>query len=383
VNPSRLLPIAIALFLLGVTIAGLASGLIVLTALPIGFLLGFFLVKGDLCGASAFSEVLVLREGRKLHGVFVAAAVSAVCFAAADALGLVSLCPRPLTWASYLVGGAVFGVGMVLAGGCVSGTLYKCGAGHQNSMLALLAIPFGVMAVDFGPLSGVDGALRRHVVSAADGGPVTLTSLTGVPYPVLAPAMLLIAVVVGWRLRRPRPPGPLRDTILHRPWRPWVAGTMIGLLALPAWLSSLESGRDFPLCVTYGVEEVPLLVAGGEVDYVWLPEGVQVFTPVQGAAPNKRIYVWLILVVIGLPLGAHLGARTMGRAAFYRRPRDELVVAVIGGLLVGIGAGFGRGCMLGNAMMGTALMSVGMILFTVTAMLANWVTTKLYVIGMR
>jgi hypothetical protein len=32
----------------------------VLTAIPIGFLFGFFLQKGDLCGASAFSEVLLM-----------------------------------------------------------------------------------------------------------------------------------------------------------------------------------------------------------------------------------------------------------------------------------------------------------------------------------
>jgi hypothetical protein len=38
----------------------------VLTAVPIGFLFSFFLRKGDLCRASAFNEVLVKRDGRKL-----------------------------------------------------------------------------------------------------------------------------------------------------------------------------------------------------------------------------------------------------------------------------------------------------------------------------
>ena len=44
----------------------------VLTALPIGFWFGFFLQKGDLCGASAFSEVVLFREGKKLFGLWVA-----------------------------------------------------------------------------------------------------------------------------------------------------------------------------------------------------------------------------------------------------------------------------------------------------------------------
>ena len=34
----------------------------VITAVPIGFLFGFFMQKGDLCGASAFSEVLLEKE---------------------------------------------------------------------------------------------------------------------------------------------------------------------------------------------------------------------------------------------------------------------------------------------------------------------------------
>ena len=34
----------------------------VLTAIPIGFFFGFLLQKGDLSGASAFSDVLVMRD---------------------------------------------------------------------------------------------------------------------------------------------------------------------------------------------------------------------------------------------------------------------------------------------------------------------------------
>ena len=48
-----------------VTLAAVVSRLWVLTAIPIGFLFGFFLQKGDLCGASAFSEVLLLKDWKK------------------------------------------------------------------------------------------------------------------------------------------------------------------------------------------------------------------------------------------------------------------------------------------------------------------------------
>ena len=50
--------------LLIVTAVATVTRLWVLTAIPIGFLFGFFLQKGDLCGASAFSEVLLMKDWR-------------------------------------------------------------------------------------------------------------------------------------------------------------------------------------------------------------------------------------------------------------------------------------------------------------------------------
>ena len=86
----------------------------VLTALPVGYLFGFFLQKGDLCGASAFSEVVLARDSRKVFGLWVAI-VTAMCgFAVLDFAGLVALNPKPLIYWNYLVGGLVFGIGIVL-----------------------------------------------------------------------------------------------------------------------------------------------------------------------------------------------------------------------------------------------------------------------------
>lgn len=47
-----------------------------LTALPVGFLFGFFVHKGGVCGAAAASEVLLLRERGKLWAIWVAIVVA-------------------------------------------------------------------------------------------------------------------------------------------------------------------------------------------------------------------------------------------------------------------------------------------------------------------
>jgi len=53
---------AVAFVLLSTGVA-FAIRLWVVTAIPIGFLFGFFMQKGDLCGASAFSEVVLMKDG--------------------------------------------------------------------------------------------------------------------------------------------------------------------------------------------------------------------------------------------------------------------------------------------------------------------------------
>ena len=387
------------IFLAIVTLAAFASGLWVLTAIPIGFLFGFFLERSELCGASAFSEVVLMRDARKLGGIWILIAVSMLAFAAGSSLGWISLNPKPLIWANYLVGGVLFGIGMVLAGGCVSGTLFKAGQGNLNSMAALLGIPIGVAAVEYGPPQGLLRYLKDSVIPNSEGGAVTLASLTGLPYAALAVlfAALTLAVVLFLRQRRAAPKPAVRETgdsslaqrILTRPWKPWQSGVAIGLLALAAYASSAASGRNYPLGVTHGVLQIELLATDHPVRHVWANKreptaAAAELAPQAGAPkppPEKKVVWWLVGLVIFLVAGSHVSARLRGSFRLLPKPPDETIVAFLGGLLVGSGAALATGCVVGNIMSGVALMSVGNILFVVVVALSNWATTYVYMIG--
>jgi uncharacterized membrane protein YedE/YeeE len=377
--------VVFVVFLAAVTVAAWATGWWVLTAIPIGALFGFFLQKGDLCGSSAFSEVVLARDGRKVWGLWVAIVVSMLGIALGDLLGWIQLNPKPFMWAGALVGGLVFGVGMVLAGGCVSGCLYKGAAGNLNSIVALLAMPLGIGLVEYGPLQGTLARLKQIRVPAADGGSVTLSSLTGLPFWVLA--LLLAAATLGWATaRRRRSADPVTNGLpLHRPWKPWQAGIAIGLLALPAYVSSSASGRNYPLGVTHGVLHASLLVTDAPVQHV---TGLPASTPSAGQPtgtemppPRKKVVWWLVLLVGSLMVGSNVSGRLSGQARLLPKPPEQVLVAAVGGLLVGAGAALATGCVIGNILSGWALMSVGMVLFAAATVLANWATTLLYLRG--
>jgi uncharacterized protein len=398
-----------ALAFIVVTLFAAITGVWALTAIPIGFLFGFFMERSDLCGASAFSEVVVMKDADKLWGFWVAIATSMILFALGAAAGIITLAPKPLLWASYLVGGLIFGVGTVLAGGCVSGCLFKAGQGNLNSMAALVAMPIGMASVAFGPLSGFNKMLSSHVIKAQNGGPITLSSLTGLPYWSLA---ILISVatlvsVIMWTRRSKHPlversdqveKTSVGDRIFTRRWKPWHSGVAIGILALVAYTSSAASGRNYPLGVTHGVLFVMDLATESSIASVWTNK-----KPAQKAGPQKTsvqastmhaaqpakpanqgthtVVWWLVFAVVFVVAGSYVSARMRGNFHLRPKPPEETIVAFFGGLLVGIGAWLATACVIGHILSGVALMSVGSLLFAVAVVFANWVTTYGYLMG--
>jgi uncharacterized protein len=380
------------LFLVVPVVVTGVTGLWVFTAIPIGFLFGFFLQKGDLCGASAISEVILFRDRRKMFGLWVAIVTSMVGFAVLDLTGLVQLNIKPLLWLSMSAGGIVFGVGTVLAGGCVSGCLYKAGTGNLNSMAALVAIPIGVGIVETGPLSGLNKAMKSLVVKNAEGGPVSLASVLGVPFwgVALGVAVAAMAAVLIYRRRHAGEQAkqrPFRLSLRHS-WKPWQAGIAIGILGALAWLSSAASGRNYPLGVTHGVYFPAVLAFHDSPQPVFqkteaAPVAASPAEPskVANVAPRPKVVWWLVALVGSLVFGSFVSARMSGQVKFLPRPPEETVIAFFGGILVGLGAGAAKGCVVGNIISGVGLLSVGTMIFFVFTVLSNWVATWFYLMG--
>ena len=392
--------VSLVFLVLVVAVAAYAR-LWVLTAIPIGFLFGFLLQKGDLCGSSAFSEVLLARDWRKVWGLWVCIITGMAGFAVLDLAGWVMLNPKPLTWGSYVIGGLIFGVGMVLAGGCVSGCLFKAGTGNLNSIVALPGIALGVSVVEHGPLHPVYASLRTLVITAPDGGAVTVASLTGLPFWVIAAVLVMLTLAYAFTRGRKSVTSEggfsLKNKVLAKSWKPWQAGLLIGLLGSVAYLSSAASGRNYPLGVTHGVMHAQLLITDHNLNHVYQKKpaipAVEARAAADSTAPaipakpstarphSKKVSWWLIALVGSLILGSWFSGRLSGEARLLSKPPEQVLTALFGGFLVGMGAALARGCVIGNITSGWALLSIGTVLFGAVVVLANWVTTYFYLMG--
>ncbi len=101
-----------------------------------GLIFGLFLQYGHFCMASAVRDIFAVKVVRVAAGLMIAIIVYGIISAIVTGFNFLTFSPNPFA-VSELIGGAIFGFGIVFAGGCSSGTLYKSGEGNMASWIVL------------------------------------------------------------------------------------------------------------------------------------------------------------------------------------------------------------------------------------------------------
>ena len=288
--------------------------LVVTMALGAAFVLLEFGFSGG------FRTFLADRDGRALGAAFIVPAVAALVVlpvgVLAEGYGRYVAPVGP----SLLLGAALFGVGMMLANGCGSGTLAAAGQGSRRMWVAL---PFFC-------LGGVLGSLVLPSAMRLPGIEVDLAALLGPWGGLLATEALLLACAAA-TLRGARPPAArLR------------AGAVIGALAAMVFLvSGLPWGITMGLTLwgAQAITAVAPVLSGTEF---WSEPGMAAMLDGPLLAMHGS------LGDVGILLGA------LGAAAATGRLRHGVPIglrgaagAALGGLLMGVGARLSFGCNVG------------------------------------
>ena len=104
-----------------------------------GFIYGMCLQYGRFCFASAFRDLFAVGVPRMVVGIMIAVVLFALVSAFVTATGISTFHSSPYGIHS-VIAGFIFGVGMVFAGGCASGSLYKTGEGSGTALIVVLSI---------------------------------------------------------------------------------------------------------------------------------------------------------------------------------------------------------------------------------------------------
>lgn len=106
-----------------------------------GLVYGLFLQYGRFCMASAVRDLFAVGVPRMAVGVLIAVALYSLTAAAVTVAGFSTFHANAMGW-HVLIGGAIFGFGIIFTGGCASSSLYKTGEGNLGALLVVVSISF-------------------------------------------------------------------------------------------------------------------------------------------------------------------------------------------------------------------------------------------------
>ena len=302
-----------------------------LSALGTGLIFGYVIQRGGFCLTRALSNAVLMRDGNILRAYVLALLVAMVGVQLIETLGLVDIPLRPLRWLSNIAGGLLFGVGMILSGGCSGSTWYRVGEGAIGAWVVLLGFAIGATTAGIGLLSPLRSLLQKPTITVGDGAAPTLANIAGLsPWIVI----VVLAVLGGvWLMRGPREPG-------HGKW-PWPAtGAAVGVVIALGWWTSAYGDR--PVGITFAANTGHLLTY-----------------PMVGY-PNR--VTWSMLMALGVPVGAFIAAWTTNQFGWKLPAASSLVKIFAGGLLMGTAALVAEGCNINQGLTNSATLALGSLL---------------------
>ena len=152
-----------------------------------GFGIGFVLHRSRFCLSRVFREPFMTAEGEMTKALILAVALGAPIGAAFVTFGTIDpyLAIPARFWLGSALGGLIFGIGMVFAGGCASGSLWRIGEGHLKLVVAVICFAWSGSTAN--AVLGKFGLLAADVnIDFLDG----MAEITGLGFQAFMPDLL-------------------------------------------------------------------------------------------------------------------------------------------------------------------------------------------------
>ena len=327
----------------------------ILTGIPVGIAFGFALSRGRFCMNSAFRDIIVLKDYTLLKAVGLAILVSMIGFAIMDWADVITVSPIPLYWGAAIVGGFIFGIGMVLAGGCASGITYRVGEGMVGAMSAVVGLVLFGLMTSMGVFNPMVTYLRDHTAITIDGAAPSIQNALGVEYYLLALGVAAFALLLWAVLRKKGQKAAeaekvsLHDRIFKKGWG-WVpTGIVIGLIAIAAFYASASADRMYPLAICGGY-----------------------WTTAKSLIMGQNFMGWLSVMLLSTIVGAAIAA-LLAHEFKLRAPAPRVILQTfIGGGIMGIGAALAGGCNITHILSGVPQFALSSLLAGACIVLGCW-----------
>lgn len=349
----------------------------------LGLAAGFIMHRSDFCLTAMFRDFFLFRAVFKLQILLLLVIASMFLFELARLVGLIRLYPFPLFGSPSLaapLGGMLFGIGMVLAGGCVVGSLYKAGAGSVPSMVAIIGMVAG--SAIFAEIAPWWGSVNRTATFLK--GKITLADALGISPSLLSGVVILIALPYFVTVYRRG--GWVRKVYAEGAMQPWLAALLLALVGL---VSVIVIGMPMGITTSYAK-------AAAMVEAVTCPthyESVKFFhtmplkytqpftgTELRGGPGKELDGVALVQfpLILGIIAGSAFSALLLREFGIrWNVPLRQYLSAAAGGILMGLASRMASGCNVWHLLGGLPIMAMQSMLFLVGLLPGAWLGAKL------
>ena len=346
----------------------------------IGTALGIAFERGRFCIFCIFRDSINQSRNYGLISIFTALAVGSIGYTIIFGLFLPTPDGEQLPPSAHIgpvslalvLGAFAFGIGMALAGACISGQFFRLTQGYIRAIPGLIGVVIGFILSfntwNFLYRNSIEGAPRIWLPN--------YFGYTG----SLAISLAVIGGLIFWLLRKSDPEESehhggssmdwrqMRDNLIKKRWSPWVTGTIVGLIGIVAYLL-IE-----PLGTTRQLNSIAQSI-GNRYDLYPDLVGLEGLSGCIGAAVEVITNNgWL---VIGFFIAALAASISGNRFKHQPLTTKGTLSSLVGGTLLGWGSFTSLGCTIGNLLSGTQAFALSGWTFFLFSFIGAWVGIKL------
>lgn len=350
------------------------------TSLLIGTALGIAFERGRFCIFCIFKDSINQNRNYGLISILTALAVGSIGYTVIFGLFLPTPDGEQLPPSAHIgpvslalvLGAFAFGIGMALAGACISGQFFRLTQGYIRAIPGLIGVVIGFI-LSFNTWN----FLYRNSIESSPR--IWLPNHFGYAGS-LAISLVVIGGLIFWLLKRADPEESehhggrsmdwreIRDNLIKKRWSPWVTGTIVGIVGIAAYL------RIEPLGTTRQLNSIAQNI-GNRYDLYPELVGLEGLSGCIGAAVEVITNNgWL---VIGFFIAALAASISGNRFKYQPLTTRGTLSSLAGGTLLGWGSFTSLGCTIGNLLSGTQAFALSGWTFFLFSFIGAWVGIKL------
>jgi len=341
---------------------------------------GAFAQAGQFCPVGGLRETVNGQGSHRLWAYVAAIAVALIGVNLLEFFDIINLSgTKPpyrtenFAYGRYIIGGFIFGFGMVLSSGCGMRNLIRIGQGSLKAILIVIVMALTAYAMTktslyaeifmpmMAPFTTTFNTANSQDIGTLIVGPAGNVAVARLAFALLTALIILFFAFKNKTFRQPRY---------------LLSALVIGLVITAGfYITGATTGQN--LIDEASFMETPPVGLGTQSFSFAAPMADTVYALIN--AGSLAVISFGVVAVIGLPLGAFL-------ASIYRREfklehgfttYKDLIYSIIGAILVGVGSVLAMGCSIGHGLTGISTLALGSFLALASIALGAFVGIKL------